>query len=247
MSASAASRKRPRKRRKPTPAKAGSSGLWPWLVALVVVAGGIGIYENRRDVSGLVTQYLPSADKKEPVHTRSAERTPDRQAKPVTAPSPAKPPAPRAKDVAIADKPPVPPAAIGPDRPKPPVPDGRPDDAPPVGRGYTAKFYFCGTSGLDNCVVDGDTFWHRKTRIELADIVAPETERAKCQQERDLGFAAKVRLRDMLNAGAFELTVLKGQGDASLRVVTRGGRSLGAMLVSEGLAHPRMGKPRPWC
>lgn len=221
----------------------GGGRTWPWLVALVVAAGGIAAYENRADVVGLVSHYMPHGEKKEPASSRS----PERSAKLATAPSPVKPPAPRAKDVTIVGKPPVPPVAVGPDLPKPPVPDGRPDDAPPVGRGYTAKFYFCGTSGLDDCVVDGDTFWHQKTRIELADIVAPETERAKCQQERDLGFAAKVRLRDLLNAGAFELTVLKGQGDAAQRVVTRGGRSLGAMLVSEGLAHPRLGKPQPWC
>ncbi|MCM2472241.1 nuclease [Rhizobium sp. CG5] len=247
MSSSATAKRRPRKRRKPTPAKTGGAGLWPWLAALVVVAGGIAMYENRADVAALVAQHLPSGDRKEPVRSRVTERSAERPAKPATAPSPVKPTPPRAKDPAVADKSPVPPAAIGPDQPRPPVPDGRPVDTPPLGRGYTAKFYFCGTSGLDNCVVDGDTFWHQKTRIELADIVAPETERAKCQQERDLGFAAKVRLRDLLNAGAFELTVLKGQGDASQRVVTRGGRSLGAMLVSEGLAHPRLGKPRPWC
>ncbi|NKN36438.1 nuclease [Agrobacterium sp. a22-2] len=247
MSTSATSRKRPRKRRKSTSARQSGAGLWPWLMALVVVAGGIAAYENRADVVGLVSYYMPHGERKETARSQPAERSSERPAKPETRSAPPKPPVPRARDVVNADKAPVPPAAIGPDLPKPPVPDGRPVDAPPIGRGYTAKFYFCGTSGLDNCVVDGDTFWHQKTRIELADIVAPETERAKCQQERDLGFAAKVRLRDLLNAGAFELTVLKGQGDASQRVVTRGGRSLGAMLVSEGLAHPRMGKPRPWC
>ena len=32
-----------------------------------------------------------------------------------------------------------------------------------------------------------------------------------------------------------------------LRVVTRGGRSLGDVLVAEGLARPWEGSRRPWC
>ena len=100
-------------------------------------------------------------------------------------------------------------------------------------------------------MASGDSFWFRQGRLVLADVVAPATENAKCQQEREKGFAAKVRLRDLLNAGRFELSELKGQNvsatSPTMRVVTRDGRSLGAMLVAEGLAQPRFGKRQSWC
>jgi endonuclease YncB( thermonuclease family) len=120
-----------------------------------------------------------------------------------------------------------------------------------TGENFNGRFYFCGTSGLDNCVVDGDTFWFAKTRITLADIAAPATDKAACQQERDRGFAAKVRLRELLNGGKFDIEVLKGQpppaGSSVMRIVTRDGRSLGSILVSEGLAKPRLAPNQSWC
>jgi endonuclease YncB( thermonuclease family) len=99
--------------------------------------------------------------------------------------------------------------------------------------------------------MSGDTFWYKKTRIVLADIAAPRTDGAACQQERDRGFAAKVRLRDLLNSGRFDLQTLKAEtANATpgvLRVATRNGRSLGSLLVSEGLAKPRMARQQNWC
>ncbi|HBF29099.1 MAG TPA: nuclease [Rhizobium sp.] len=113
------------------------------------------------------------------------------------------------------------------------------------------KFYYCGRSGLNNCVVDGDTFWLNKVKFRVADIDAPETEQAKCKSERDRGFAAKVRLRELLNAGRFEVETFGtrdvDQYGRKLRVVTRNGRSLGGMLVEEGLARPWTGHRMPWC
>ena len=61
----------------------------------------------------------------------------------------------------------------------------------------------------------------------------------------------EVRLRDLLNAGSFEFSQLKGQNvpttGPAMRVVTRNGRSLGATLVAEGLARPRFGPQQSWC
>jgi len=67
---------------------------------------------------------------------------------------------------------------------------------------------------------------------------------------RSQGEAAKRRLLTLLNAGPFDLSV---QGRAQdrygrqLRVISRGGRSLGGVLVAEGLAEPWQGKRGDWC
>ncbi|MFD1744133.1 thermonuclease family protein [Rhizobium helianthi] len=120
-----------------------------------------------------------------------------------------------------------------------------------VGKRFTGTFYFCGTSGLDNCVVDGATFWFKKQQISLADISAPRTEDARCPQERSKGFAAKVRLRDILNAGAFELTDWPNRNEDNagrqLRVVLRNGASIGRQMVHEGLVHGVADANKPWC
>ena len=253
MASNGNSRRKPRKRspsrRK---ASAGGSGLWPWLVALVIVAGAIAAYDNCARLPGLVAAYLPKPAERQdrPAGGASSSNANPRQKPETAAARPAKP----------SEKPstgPIPPAPVGAaskvaaNPAAVPVPEGRPGDASPDGKGFSGKFYFCGTSGLDNCVASGDSFWFRKGRLVLADVVAPATENAKCQQERDKGFAAKVRLRDLLNAGPFELSELKGQNVSqtgpSLRVVTRNGRSLGAILVSEGLALPRFGRQQSFC
>lgn len=113
-----------------------------------------------------------------------------------------------------------------------------------------ATFALCGTAPRITCVVDGDTFWLRGEKVRIADINAPETHQAGCAAEQALGRRATVRLAALLNAGPFELAV-RGRGTdrygRALRVVTRGGRSLGAQLVAEGLAEPWRGRRSDWC
>lgn len=240
-SRTASSRRAPAKRRKSSRSSSAGQGMTQWVVILALVAGGIALYDNRHSVMKQVAPYL----KDDRQTTVKAERKPEARAQ-------TSKPAQTHTDVARA---PVPPAAVG--GAKTPVPDSKPaavaasQNPALIGEDFKGRFYFCGTSGLDNCVADGDTFWFAKTRITLADIAAPATDRAACQQERDRGFAAKVRLRDLLNAGKFDIEVLKGQpleaGSSVMRVVTRNGRSLGSILVSEGLAKPRLAAHQSWC
>lgn len=113
-----------------------------------------------------------------------------------------------------------------------------------------AAFALCAQGPRTTCVVDGDTFWLNGEKVRIADINAPETQRASCPAEAARGEAAKRRLLNLLNAGPFDLSV---QGRAQdrygrlLRTVSRGGRSLGAVLVDEGLAEPWQGKRGDWC
>ena len=120
---------------------------------------------------------------------------------------------------------------------------------PPADR-ETGAFALCQGGARTDCVVDGDTFWLRGEKIRIADIDTPETRKAQCGAERDMGLRATHRLQRLLNAGAFSLMPADRETDRygrSLRVVSRDGRSIGAMLVAEGLARPWSGSRQPWC
>ena len=120
-----------------------------------------------------------------------------------------------------------------------------------VGSGFKGQFYYCGRSGLNDCIAEAGVFWHDKTAVRLADVIVPGAESAKCDAERQRGFRAKVRLRELLAAGPFDL-VLSDSGDreqagAKLRVAMRNGKSIGDQLVREGLAQPKGGVFPDWC
>ena len=113
-----------------------------------------------------------------------------------------------------------------------------------------ATFALCAESPRTTCVVDGDTFWLAGEKIRIADINAPETHGAHCPSERARGEAATRRLIALLNAGPFVLETGVRPVDRygrALRTVTRGGQSLGAMLVREGLAEQWHGRRSDWC
>ncbi|WP_246318768.1 nuclease [Peteryoungia desertarenae] len=248
----APARRRKTQRRTRGNGRSGAAGLTPWLLVLLVVVGGIALYDNRVSAWRTVSPYLSSGG---------------------SSPQVASAPPKEKRDTAVATKPETAPPRLGPIPPErvpetagAPLPVVKPTvdvigqqsvaastaDRATIGEGLSGRFYFCGTSGLDNCVAEGDTFWYRSTRITLADVITPRTEGADCQQERDLGFKAKVRLKDLLNEGRFNLQELRDQADAAQstavhRVVTRDGRSLGSILVSEGLAKPRASRQQGWC
>jgi micrococcal nuclease len=111
-------------------------------------------------------------------------------------------------------------------------------------------FGLCFTGGGTNCVVDGDTFWIDGEKVRVADIDAPETHPPRCAREARLGDAATERLKALLNAGPATLVPIDRDTDRygrKLRVVERDGRSLGGMLVREGLAREWGGRREPWC
>ena len=99
-------------------------------------------------------------------------------------------------------------------------------------------------------IIDGDTFDHGGVRIRIADIDTPEV-RGRCPYETELAARATRRLSALLAAGPFELEPIAGRDTdrygRKLRIVTRGGRSLGDMLVAEGLARTWSGRREPWC
>lgn len=112
------------------------------------------------------------------------------------------------------------------------------------------RFAVCGLSRR-TCVVDGDTIWLSGTKIRIADIDTPEISEPQCDSEYARGIAARDRLIELLNAGRFEVMPIGTRDEdgygRKLRVLVRDGRSLGDLLVSEGLARTWTGRREPWC
>lgn len=130
-----------------------------------------------------------------------------------------------------------------------PVSDTATEAQPVVFKPYS----LCSGSGSvrTHCVVDGDTLWHNGLKIRIADIDTPEVGDPKCSSEAALGARATKRLLQLVNAGPFEMQAWQGRDEdkygRKLRVLMRGGRSLGDILVSEGLARTWTGRRQTWC
>ena len=116
--------------------------------------------------------------------------------------------------------------------------------------GASANFVLCAGASRANCVVDGDTIRYGGVKIRLADIDAPEVFSPKCPSEAARGRRATQRLLELMNAGPFQ--VVSGSRDEDrygrkLRTIVRAGRSVGDVLIAEGLARRWDGARRSWC
>jgi endonuclease YncB( thermonuclease family) len=125
-------------------------------------------------------------------------------------------------------------------------------NAPPASAAkvVTMSLPICRAGRGSNCVIDGDTFRLDGQSIRIADIDTPETRDYACAAEKALGDRATARMRQLLNAGPFEVQAYERDEDQygrKLRIITRGGRSLGQILVAEGLARNWDGARHPWC
>lgn len=113
-----------------------------------------------------------------------------------------------------------------------------------------ASFARCGIIKRD-CIADGDTLYVAGEKVRVADIDTPEISEPQCESERALGERATKRFMELVNAGSFELRAWEGrdkdQYGRKLRVLVRDGRSLGGILVEEGLARTWSGRRKPWC
>jgi micrococcal nuclease len=99
--------------------------------------------------------------------------------------------------------------------------------------------------------IDGDTFDYDGRRIRIADSDTPEVN-GRCAYEAELAARATGRLDSLLNEGSFELHPTSDGRDEDtygrkLRIVTWAGRSVGDMLVAEGVARTWSGRREPWC
>ena len=101
------------------------------------------------------------------------------------------------------------------------------------------------------CVVDGDTIRLGRRRVRLIGIDAPEIAGAQCPAERALGERAADRLVALVNQGEFDLVGHRFHDQDShgrdLRLLRRGGVSLGKQLTEERLARRYLGSKGSWC
>jgi endonuclease YncB( thermonuclease family) len=117
-------------------------------------------------------------------------------------------------------------------------------------------------------VIDGDTvrLFNMKPNVRLVGFNAPETRRAKCDHERELGDQAIRRVRDLVHSEVLEFEYVDCACPAgteethacnygrSCGTLKAGGKDVGDLLIAEGLAVPfkcgamRCPKnPKPWC
>lgn len=117
-------------------------------------------------------------------------------------------------------------------------------------------------------VIDGDTIriGHQKPDVRLVGFNAPETRRAICEAERELGDKATRRLRDLVRSSKLDFEFVAcacSPGTEGKFVCNYGrrcgtlkadGRDVGAILISENLAVPFVcgqtrcpPTPKPWC
>lgn len=116
---------------------------------------------------------------------------------------------------------------------------------------FGGAFGICGMSFARNCVIDGDTIEYNGARIRMIDYDTPEISDPKCASEYALGQRAKLRLLEILNSGTVDVRV-SGSRDIDkygrkLRLVLVNGRSVGDILISEGLAWRWEGRRHSWC
>ena len=117
-------------------------------------------------------------------------------------------------------------------------------------------------------VIDGDTIRlnHQKPDIRLIGFNAPETRRAICQAERELGDKATRRLRDLVQSSKLDFEFVAcacppgTEGTPSCNYGRRcgtlkaNGQDVGLILIRENLAVPFVcgqarcpPTPKPWC
>jgi endonuclease YncB( thermonuclease family) len=114
-------------------------------------------------------------------------------------------------------------------------------------------------------VVDGDTIRVAGETFRLVGFDAPETYRAKCPSERELGNRAAFRLRQLVVGGGLDLEriacscrsgtegTLRCNYGRSCGALKARGEDVGSVLIAEGLARAyvcgRTSCPRrePWC
>ena len=117
-------------------------------------------------------------------------------------------------------------------------------------------------------VIDGDTIriHHQQPDVRLVGFNAPETRRAQCDFERDLGGKATARLRDIVRSSKLDFEFVAcscrsgTEGTSSCNYGRRcgtlkaNGQDVGVILIRENLAVPFVcgqtrcpPTPKPWC
>lgn len=121
--------------------------------------------------------------------------------------------------------------------------------APATAQEWRVQFQMCGRD-RHTCVVDGDTIWLQgvNLRLESYDTPEPYTDICGGQAEVALAHRASARLLQLLNGNPFTVeahdTDRYGRTLATIRI---GGKDVGDILISEGLARGWPNGREFWC
>ena len=88
--------------------------------------------------------------------------------------------------------------------------------------------------------------WIAREKIRLADIDAPEI-KGRCPYEKALAIKARNRLVQILRRPYRIYREGEDRYGRTLAVITVDGRSVGDVLIAEGLARTWTGRREPWC
>ena len=125
--------------------------------------------------------------------------------------------------------------------------------------GFIETYFFVGPNGFptcpsgsrQTCIVDGDTLWLRGHKIKIKGIQVPKVREAQCAAEAELGEKAKRRLIELLSRAPFRVIYNGGANTDEygnrLRIIESDGRSVGDILIKEGLARRWEGRRLGWC
>src|SRR5262245_18978705 len=117
----------------------------------------------------------------------------------------------------------------------------------PAAAANEARFRQCYNGGI-NCVLDGDSIYFQREKVEIAGIETPAIQGSKCEAERNRGIDAAVRLAVLLNSG--EVSVSDAFRDQYGRVVRHAlvnGKDVGKKMISARVARNYIGEKRDWC
>lgn len=112
-----------------------------------------------------------------------------------------------------------------------------------------APFEMCGRD-RHTCVVDGDTIWLNGLNLRLESYDTPEPHNDICGGRAEVALAhrASARLLELLNSNAFTVeTARQDRYGRTLATIRIGGRDVGDILISEGLARRWPDGHEFWC
>ncbi len=116
------------------------------------------------------------------------------------------------------------------------------------GPARTAQFGYCANHKTPGCVLDGDTIYVGRKRVEIAGLDAPQISDAQCALEESRGVDAAVRLLALLNSGKVNVSsTFHDQFGRAVRKVEVDGRDVATAMISAGVAREYGGGRRSWC
>jgi endonuclease YncB( thermonuclease family) len=119
-----------------------------------------------------------------------------------------------------------------------------------IGGGSSAqeqRFGSCKNEGGPNCVLDADTIRVAGEQVDIAGMVVPQIQGARCGAEEQRAARAIDRLTQLLNSGKVTSGgVLRAADGSWRRTVEVNGRDVAGAMIAAGVAREDGGS-RNWC